>query len=49
MDDGHALGLKVACNLNIDLCNKVFIDNCGLSEQGMTELMAGFSELAVLR
>ena len=46
---GQARGLRIACTLKFDLLQKVFIDNCGLSEKEMEELMAGLCQLDVVR
>lgn len=32
MNSGHAHGLSVACQMNDDIFQKVFIDNCSLKE-----------------
>ena len=49
LNDGHAQGMRTALNLRTDLFTKVLIDNCGLSEQAIEDLMAGFQELDVLK
>lgn len=47
--EGQSKGLAVACRLNELLCQKVFIDNCGLSELDTARLLEGFIELNMLR
>ena len=49
MSPGQARGLRMACTLNNELFTKALIDNCGVGESELEELMAGFAELDVLR
>ena len=49
MNSGHASGLRVACNLFPNLCSKALIDNCGTNEEDLEDIIAGFSQLEVLR
>ena len=48
INHGHARGLRVACTLKFDLLQKVFIDNCGLTETETEELIAGFCQLDIV-
>ena len=47
--EGQSKGLAIACRLNECLCQKVFIDNCGLQELDTARLLEGFIELNTLR
>ena len=49
MNAGHARGLRLASTLNTTLYDKVLIDNCGVTEEEMEEIFAGFKELKVLK
>ena len=49
MNSGHASGLRVACSLYPSLCTKALIDNCGTNEEDLEDIIAGFSQLEVLR
>ena len=49
MSPGQARGLRMACTLNNEIFTKVLIDNCGIGESELEEIMAGFAELDVLR
>ena len=49
LNSGHAAGIRVACNLYANVFSKAFIDNCGASEEDLEEMIAGFSQLEVIR
>jgi hypothetical protein len=49
LNAGHAKGLRLASTLNQTLYDKVLIDNCGVSEDEMEQLFAGFKEQKVLK
>lgn len=49
LNAGHCRGFAVATGLNGQICSKVLIDNCGVSEEDMEQLLYGFSQLDVLR
>ena len=49
MSPGQARGLRMACTLNNEILTKALIDNCGVGESELEDIMAGFAELDVLR
>ena len=49
VNSGQAQGLKIACDLNRDLCTKALIDNCGTTQKDMDDIVEGFASLDVLR
>ena len=49
LNSGHCRGFAVATGLNGQICSKVLIDNCSVSEEDMEQLLYGFSQLEALR